>query len=156
MRIGPRQNRQSWYDTWFRVAYAIADRSPDPSTQVGAVIVDEHNRIVSLGYNGLVPGMNPESIDWTNDKSKGYYQTKYPYICHAEANALAFSTRQGHSLFTTLFPCEECAKDIVRAGIANVIASDFRPGNQYQIACDILRAGNVHWRLYYYDPTRID
>lgn len=106
------------------VARTVASRSKDPSTQVGAVIVDENNRIKSTGYNGLPNGISDDAINW--NRSGEFINTKYPYIVHAEVNAIlnAKTDLTNCTLYVTLFPCHECAKMIVQSGIKKVIYED--------------------------------
>lgn len=103
-------------------ALVISQRSPDPNTQVGAAVVDRNNIVLGLGYNGLPRGIQPKAILWdrhSNDPLK----TKYPYIVHAEKNAIynASSSVVGCTLYVTLFPCNECMKDITQAGISKIV-----------------------------------
>jgi dCMP deaminase len=113
----------SWNEYWMKEAFGAAERSKDPSTQVGAAIVDaENNAIIMTGYNGFAPGA-PESVAlWTNRDDK------YPRVIHAEENAICRSARLGRAtggsiLFCTHFPCAPCAKLIAAAGITRVIAA---------------------------------
>lgn len=103
-------------------ALMAAERSPDPSSQVGAIIVDGKNRIIGSGYNGLPRGIQPKCIPWdrvSDDPTK----TKYPYIVHAEKNAIynALTSVEGSTLYATMYPCSECAKDILCAGIKRIV-----------------------------------
>lgn len=104
------------------VALLSAKRSKDPSTQVGACIVNSRNKIVGAGYNGLPIGCEDNQFPW--DKEGEFLNTKYPYICHAELNAILNNIGmdlQGCKIYTALFPCNECAKAIIQAGITEVI-----------------------------------
>lgn len=115
----------SW-DTYFMgVASLSAMRSKDPSTQVGACIVNRKNHIIGIGYNGLPNGLNDDAYPW--DKDGDFLNTKYPYVVHAEPNAILNSTSslEKATLFVTLFPCHECAKLIIQSGIKELVyASD--------------------------------
>ena len=104
------------------IAQVVATRSKDPNTQVGAVIVDQENCIVSTGYNGMPTGCSDDEFPWERE-AKHPNDTKYPYVCHAELNAIlsAGSKLYGHTLYTTLFPCNECAKAIIQSGISTII-----------------------------------
>lgn len=115
----PRQNRLSWNDHHMLLALVAADRSPDPNTQVGAIVVDKKNRIRRTGYNGVAPQINPNLIDWSR-KADDPCCTKYPFVLHAEENACDGDLR-GCILFVTMHPCNECAKDILKAGITKVV-----------------------------------
>lgn len=104
------------------VALLSGRRSKDPSTQVGACIVNNLNKIVGAGYNGLPSGCSDEDFPW--EKSGDFLQTKYPYVCHAELNAILNNIGMdlsGCRIYTALFPCNECSKAIIQAGIKEVI-----------------------------------
>lgn len=104
------------------VAVLSARRSKDPNTQVGACIVNDKNKIVGAGYNGLPMGCDDDEFPW--EKQGDFLQTKYPYICHAELNAILNNIGmdlRGCKIYTALFPCNECAKAIIQSGIAEVI-----------------------------------
>ena len=104
------------------VALLSAKRSKDPSTQVGACIVNKKNKIVGAGYNGLPIGCDDDEFPW--EKQGQFLDTKYPYICHAELNAILNNIGmdlQGCKIYTALFPCNECSKAIIQSGIKEVI-----------------------------------
>lgn len=104
------------------VALLSARRSKDPSTQVGACIVNPQNKIVGAGYNGLPMGCDDNEFPW--QKEGGFLDTKYPYVCHAELNAILNNIGidlHGCRIYTALFPCNECSKAIIQAGIREVI-----------------------------------
>ncbi len=112
----------SWDEYFMGVALLSARRSKDPNTQVGACIVNEKNKIVGAGYNGLPIGCDDNEFPW--EKQGDFLQTKYPYICHAELNAILNNIGMdlhGCKIYTALFPCNECAKAIIQSGIAEVI-----------------------------------
>lgn len=112
----------SWDEYFMGVALLSARRSKDPNTQVGACIVNDKNKIVGAGYNGLPIGCNDDDFPWA--KEGGFLDTKYPYICHAELNAILNNIGmdlKGCKIYTALFPCNECAKAIIQSGIAEVI-----------------------------------
>jgi dCMP deaminase len=104
------------------VALLSAMRSKDPSTQVGACIVNNKNKIVGAGYNGLPIGCDDDDFSW--EKQGEFLQTKYPFVCHAELNAILNNIGMdlsGCKIYTALFPCNECSKAIIQAGITEVI-----------------------------------
>ena len=104
------------------VALLSAKRSKDPGTQVGACIVNAQNKIVGAGYNGFPIGCHDDNLPW--DKQGSFLDTKYPYVCHAELNAILNNigmSLQGCRIYTALFPCNECAKAIIQAGIIEVV-----------------------------------
>ena len=134
-----RQDYISWDEYFMGVALLSAKRSKDPSTQVGACIVNEKNKIVGAGYNGLPIGCDDDEFPW--EKKGEFLDTKYPYVCHAELNAILNNIGmelQGCKIYTALFPCNECSKAIIQAGIIEVIyLSDKYEGN------DIFKASKI-------------
>mgnify|MGYP003467322742 FL=1 len=117
-----RQGYISWDEYFMGVALLSARRSKDPSTQVGACIVNHQNKIVGAGYNGLPIGCNDDDFPW--DKQGTFLETKYPFVCHAELNAILNNIGmdlKGCKIYTALFPCNECTKAIIQAGITEVI-----------------------------------
>ena len=112
----------SWDEYFMGIAELSAKRSKDPHTQVGACIVNEKNRILSAGYNGFPFNCSDDEYPWKCEGKS--LKTKYPYVVHAELNAI-LNTRnenlEGAKLYVTLFPCNECAKAIIQAGIKTVI-----------------------------------
>ncbi|MFZ4058788.1 MAG: deoxycytidylate deaminase [Ferruginibacter sp.] len=117
-----RQDYISWDEYFMGVALLSAKRSKDPNTQVGACIVNAKNKIVGAGYNGLPLGCNDDDFPW--NKQGEFLDTKYPYICHAELNAILNNIGMdlsGCKIYTALYPCNECTKAIIQAGITEVI-----------------------------------
>jgi len=143
-----RTNYISWDDYFMGVAYLSAMRSKDDSSQVGACIVNTQNRIVGIGYNGLPIGCSDEEFPW--EREGQWLDTKYPYVVHAEPNAILNATvpLQGSRLYVTLFPCNECAKLIIQSGIKEIIyLSDKYEGTEIDIASKrLLQASRVSWR----------
>ncbi|MBN1212913.1 MAG: dCMP deaminase family protein [candidate division Zixibacteria bacterium] len=113
----------SWDDYFMAVAQLSALRSKDPSTQVGACIVNKNKRIIGIGYNGFPSGCSDDELPWAREGD--FLQTKYPFVCHAEMNAITNSSNkpdlEGASMYVSLFPCNECAKLIVQVGISEVV-----------------------------------
>lgn len=110
------------WDTYFiSLAHLSAMRSKDPNTKVGAVIVDDMNRIVSIGYNGMPRGCSDKDFPW--EREGGFLATKYAYVVHAELNAILNAPRpvQGCTIYVSLFPCNECAKAIIQSGIKKIV-----------------------------------
>ena len=103
------------------IALLSAARSKDPSTQVGACIVNAENRIMSVGYNGLPAGCSDDEFPW--EREGDTLQTKYPYVCHAELNAIlnCRASLAGCKIYVALFPCNECAKAIIQSGIREIV-----------------------------------
>jgi dCMP deaminase len=104
------------------VALIASKRSKDPNTQVGACIIDSDKKIVSVGYNGLPTGVDDKLYPW-DVQSGQLHQTKYAYVVHAELNAILNSKGdlKNSTMYTTLFPCNECVKAIAQAGIKKII-----------------------------------
>jgi dCMP deaminase len=112
----------TWDEYFMSVAILSGLRSKDPNTQVGACIVNDGNRIVGIGYNGFPAGCNDDTLPW--GRSGDYLDTKYAYVCHAEMNAILnsdFGRMASCRMYVNLFPCNECAKMIIQAGIKEVI-----------------------------------
>lgn len=119
-----RLNYLTWDEYFIAIAKLTAMRSKDPSTQVGACIVSEDNRILSVGYNGAPNGFDDDNFPW--DRQGENLETKYPYVCHAEMNAVLNyrGTRKDFEnarIYVDLFPCNECAKIIIQSRIKQVI-----------------------------------
>jgi len=146
-----RKDYLSWEEYFMGLAILSAERSKDPSTQVGACIVDENNKIVSVGYNGAPIGYDDDK-DMTWERDGNFLDTKYAYVCHSELNAILNSKVKvdGCRLFVTLFPCNECAKVIIQAGIKEVIyLSDKYKGTEGNIAAKkMFDVCNIKYREY--------
>ena len=127
--LGPRDNYISWDECFMRMAFTIAERSKDPSTQAGAVVVNEENVVVGMGYNGWPRGIDSNDLPW--DREGDFEDTKYAYVCHAEENAIynANNITKGCKIYCTLFPCNECAKTIIQNGIKEVIYDNNKYGD---------------------------
>lgn len=125
---GKRANVISWDEFFMRVAIAASLRSKDPKTQVGACIADTNDRILSVGYNGTPAGIDDDEFPWQSDDDNPLHD-KHSYVIHAEANAIlnyrgSLKDMQGAKVYVTLFPCRECSKMLVQAGIGEVIYLD--------------------------------
>ncbi len=119
---GKRSDYLSWDDYFMAVAMLSAQRSKDPNTQVGACIVNRQKRIVGVGYNGFPTGCSDNDLPWGREGD--FLDTKYPFVCHAELNAVLNSLPGDLTnciIYTALFPCNECAKVIIQAGIQEVV-----------------------------------
>jgi dCMP deaminase len=119
-----RENYIGWDECFMRMAHLIAERSKDPSTQAGAVIVNNKNIVVGMGYNGFPRGVR-DDFDRYQDQEQ-----KYSYVVHAELNAILNATikldTDYTTLYTTLSPCRDCAKAIIQAGIHRVVFKEYR------------------------------
>jgi dCMP deaminase len=118
-----REDYISWDEYFMGVAMLSAERSKDPNTEVGACIVSDDNRILSMGYNGAPRGLHDDKMHW--QRTGSFIETKYAYVCHAELNAILNyrGDLSGSKIYVKLFPCNECAKAIIQAGIKEVIYS---------------------------------
>ncbi|XP_013196306.1 deoxycytidylate deaminase isoform X2 [Amyelois transitella] len=127
------------------LAFLAAKRSKDPVTQVGACIVNEDKKIVGMGYNGMPTGCDDDDFPW--GKNKDYtLDDKSMYVCHAELNAIINKNAtdlKKCTIYTSLFPCNECAKVIVQSGIKTVVYMLEKDGNKYEASRRIFQAANV-------------
>ena len=112
----------SWDEYFMGVAKLAGFRSKDPNTQVGACIVSEDNKILSIGYNGLPRGCNDDDFPWEREGDDPL-KTKYPFVAHSELNAILNyqGNLTGAKIYVSLFPCNECAKAIIQSGIRTVV-----------------------------------
>ena len=117
-----RQDYLTWNEYFMFSACLAAERSKDPVTQVGAVIVNENNRIIGSGYNGFCNGISDDSLSWGKGSSDPL-NNKYMYVCHGELNAImnCIQFSKGCTMYVTLFPCAECAKAIIQSGIKKIV-----------------------------------
>ena len=129
MEINNKQRKEylSWDEFFMGVAILASERSKDPNTQVGACIVSADNRILSVGYNGTPNGFEDIYFPW--DREGNELNTKYLYVVHAERNAILnyrgnIKDFEGAKLYVTMFPCNECAKEVIQVGIKDIIYLD--------------------------------
>ena len=118
-----REDYLSWDEYFMGVAMLSGMRSKDPSTQVGCCIVSPDNKILSMGYNGFPTGCSDDDFPWARE-GEDPLETKYVYSTHSELNAILNfngTTLADARLYVTLFPCNECAKAIIQAGITTVV-----------------------------------
>ena len=116
-----RKDYISWDEYFMGIAMLAARRSKDPNTQVGACIVSPDNIIISTGYNGMPKGCSDDEFPW--DRTGAEADTKYPYVVHAELNAILNANGRdlrGSRIYVALFPCNECAKAIIQSGVKEV------------------------------------
>lgn len=116
-----RENTLTWDEYFMGLAHLSALRSKDPNTQVGAAIIDENHRVVSVGYNGFPKGCSDDEFPWS--RSGGVLNSKYAFVVHAELNAILNSPHSvsGCTIYVSLFPCNECAKAIIQSGIKRIV-----------------------------------
>lgn len=134
MEINNKQRKEylSWDEFFMGVAILASERSKDPNTQVGACIVSADNRILSVGYNGTPNGFEDIYFPW--DREGDELNTKYLYVVHAERNAILnyrgnIKDFEGAKLYVTMFPCNECAKEVIQVGIKDIIYLDDKYAN---------------------------
>ena len=117
-----RKDYLSWDEYFMGIAMLSAGRSKDNNTQVGACIVSDENKILSVGYNGMPTGCNDDDMPW--EREGAFLETKYPFVCHAELNAIlnrSAGSLKNARIYVSLFPCNECAKAIIQTGIKEVV-----------------------------------
>lgn len=143
-----RSNVISWDEYFIGMAHLSALRSKDPSTQVGAVIVSQANKVVSIGYNGLPKGCSDDDYPWEREGEA--LDTKYFYVVHAELNAILNSPMPvtGCKIYVSLFPCNECAKAIIQAGIVEIVYEDdkYAETDIVKASKRMLKSAGVHFR----------
>ncbi len=147
-----RKDYISWDEYFMGVAYLAAKRSKDPNTQVGACIVSNENKILSMGYNGFPNGCSDDEFPWDRE-GKSPEDCKYFYSTHGELNAILNyrgGSLEGAKLYVTLFPCNECAKAIIQSGIKTLVyGNDKYDGTPAVVASKrMLRAAGVEFRPY--------
>ena len=147
----------SWDEYFMGIAELSALRSKDPSTQVGACIVSADNKILSMGYNGFPKGCSDDIFPWTKIQAEhDPYNAKYVYVTHAELNAI-LNYRGGSleeaKIYVTLFPCNECAKAIIQAGIKTMVFREDKYADTPSVRASkrMLDAAGV--RYYQYQAT---
>ncbi len=133
------------------IAMLSAQRSKDPYTSVGCCIVNEDNRILSMGYNGMPRGCSDDEYPWERDGE--FLDTKYPYVCHAELNAILNYTGtnlKGAKVYTTLFPCNECTKALVQVGISEVIyySDKYADTDSVKASKRMMKSAGILYRAY--------
>uniref|UniRef100_A0AC34FGF5 CMP/dCMP-type deaminase domain-containing protein n=1 Tax=Panagrolaimus sp. ES5 TaxID=591445 RepID=A0AC34FGF5_9BILA len=129
-----------WDETFMGMAILVAQRSKDPVTQVGCVIIKKRNHIVnSLGYNGMPRGCHDDEFPWGKNPDRPFLN-KLSYVCHAEENAIlnVKGKLKKNILYSTLFPCNRCAKMIIQAGIKEVIYMNYKPDNDEIMAAKLM------------------
>lgn len=141
----------NWDEYFMGIALLSTERSKDPNTSVGACIVSEDNKILSVGYNGMPIGCSDDEFPWAREGDQ--LDTKYFYVCHAELNAILNYTgthMKGAKLYTTLFPCNECTKAIIQKGITEVIymSDKYAETDSVKASKRMMTAANVTFRLY--------
>ena len=140
----------SWDEYFMGIAMLAAKRSKDPSTQVGACIVSPDNIIISTGYNGMPKGCSDDEFPWQRTGADEI-ETKYPYVVHAELNAILNSNGRdlrGSRIYVALFPCNECAKAIIQSGVKEVVylSDKYKDSLSFVASKRMLTAASVTYR----------
>ena len=151
-----RKDYITWDEYFMGIAMLAAKRSKDPNTQVGACIVSPDNIIISTGYNGMPTGCSDDVFPWAREGE----ETKYPYVVHAELNAILNANGRdlrGSRLYVALFPCNECAKAIIQSGVKEVLyLSDKYNDTMLNLASKrMLQAAGVKFTQLHFDRKEI-
>ncbi|WPD21826.1 MAG: dCMP deaminase family protein [Candidatus Electrothrix scaldis] len=151
METGKRTDCLSWDEYFMAVALLSGQRSKDPNTQVGACVADSDNKIVGVGYNGFPWGCSDDELPWNREGA--YLDTKYPYVCHAELNAVLNATSRnlsGCRIYVALFPCNECTKVIIQSGIEEIIylSDKYRDTDTVRASKIMLEKSGVEYRQF--------
>ncbi len=146
-----RQDYISWDEYFMGVAMLSGLRSKDPHTQVGACIVSEDNKILSMGYNGLPRGCSDDEFPWAKEGDP--LDNKYFYTTHSELNAILNyrgGSLEGAKIYVSLFPCNECAKAIIQAGIKTIVYDSDKYADTPSVIASkrMLRAAGVKYEKY--------
>lgn len=154
--MGKRTDYITWDEYFMSVAMLSAMRSKDPNTQVGACIVNQDRKIVGTGYNGFPIGCSDDELPWGREGNP--LQTKYPFVCHAELNAILNSISRDLrdcTLYVVMFPCNECAKAIIQSGIKEIIYRDnkYPDSDSVKASTMMLRQAGVKVRQLVLDKT---
>ncbi len=154
-----REEYLSWDEYFMGIALLSSMRSKDPSTQVGACIVNADKRILSMGYNGMPRCCSDDEYPW--DKNDSPLQSKYLYVCHAELNAIlncAVGSVRDCTVYTTLFPCNECAKAIIQSGIKEVVYmwDKYSDSDSVLASKRMFDTAGVTYRLYQMSNKKIE
>ncbi|MDW7773115.1 MAG: dCMP deaminase family protein [Desulfobulbaceae bacterium] len=149
--LGKRKDYLSWDEYFMAVAILSGHRSKDPNTQVGACVANDQNKIVGVGYNGFPWGCSDDKLPW--DREGNYLDTKYPYVCHAELNAVLNSISadlRGSRIYVALFPCNECTKVIIQSGIREIIylSDQYKNTDSVKASKTMLDLANIPYRQF--------
>ena len=136
-----RKDYISWDEYFMGVAMLAGQRSKDPNTQVGACIVSDDNKILSIGYNGMPLGCDDDEFSWNRNR---------------ELNAILNyrgGSLEGSKIYVTLFPCNECAKAIIQSGIKEVIywRDDYKDTREVQASKRLFQTAGV--TITAYEPS---
>ena len=149
----------TWDEYFMGVAMLAGKRSKDPNTQVGSCIVNDEHKILSIGYNGFPSGVSDDDFPWAREGEE--LETKYPYVTHSELNAILNyrgGSLQGAELYVSLFPCNECAKAIIQAGIRKVVydSDKYAETPSIQASKRMLDAAGVKYIRYEHTGRKVE
>ncbi|XP_069024144.1 deoxycytidylate deaminase isoform X2 [Embiotoca jacksoni] len=154
-----REDYLEWPEYFMAVAFLSAQRSKDPSSQVGACIVNQENKIVGIGYNGMPNGCDDDLLPWSRS-ADDWLDRKYPYVCHAELNAIMNKNSadvKGCTMYVALFPCNECAKLIIQAGLKEVVylSDKYHDTDEFTASRRLLDMARIQYRQFKPKRTEI-
>ena len=154
-----RKDYITWDEYFMGIALWSAKRSKDPSTQVGACIVNQLDKIVGIGYNGFPIGCSDDELPWVRS-ADDTNETKYPYVVHAEANAILNSTKDLHGarIYVALFPCNECTKLIIQSGIKEILylSDKYKETDIVKASKRMLDMAGVVYRQLHFEDKKIE
>lgn len=156
-----REDYISWDEYFMGVAKLSGLRSKDPNTQVGCCIVSGDNKILSMGYNGFPKGCSDDEFPW-NREGDDPYMTKYFYTTHSELNAIlnyrGGGTLDGSKLYVSLFPCNECAKAIIQAGIKTIVYDSDKYADSPAVRASkrMLNSAGVKYYAYQHTDRKVE
>ncbi len=154
-----RDNYINWDEYFMGIALLSAERSKDPNSQVGACIVSQDNKILSIGYNGFPLGCDDDEISW--EREGDFQNTKYPYVCHAELNAILNYTGTSlkeSKIYVALFPCNECAKAIIQSGIKEIVykSDKYKDTDSVKVSKKMLDMAGIKYTEYKSKGTKLE
>lgn len=157
-RTEKRKGYLNWDEYFMAVALLSAQRSKDPNTQVGACVASSNNKIVGVGYNGFPWGCSDDVLPWAREGA--FLDTKYPYVCHAELNAVLNSTAtnlKGCRIYVGLFPCNECTKVIIQSGIEEIVylSDKYADSDSVKASKFMLDTSNTKYRQFISDTREV-
>lgn len=144
----------SWDEYFMGIALLSAKRSKDSNTQVGACIVSDENKILSVGYNGMPTGCDDDKMPWEREGEP--LETKYPFVCHAELNAIlnrSSGSLKNARIYVSLFPCNECAKAIIQSGIKEVVYMEDKYADTDVVKASKMMFSMTGVKMRKYEPT---
>ena len=157
-KTSKRQDYISWDEYFMAIAKLSAERSKDPNSQVGACIVSNDNKILSMGYNGFPQGCSDDAFPW--DREGDALDVKYTYVAHSELNAILNyrgGSLEGTKIYVNLFPCNECAKAIIQCGIKEVIYAVDKYADTPSVKASkmMMTAAGVKYRMYEHTGRKV-